>query len=218
MTSRFKKKKKSFLAVLGLHCFARAFSSCREQGLVPLCCGSQASPCTVFSCCRAQTLGEPTSVVAARGLSSCDNPCQYFRLGNPKDRGAWRGTVHGVTKELDLTEQLENNSSTWREQSSFYRWESVETIEGCTVSSPWGPEGCRPPDTQHSVPFHCTMLWEYVSLSKSLYNNLFCLYISILVLCFIKLGDLSFPFDISIYFKYRLFCNIHNGHLVFFLK
>ena len=26
------------------------------------------------------------------------NPLQYFRLGNPMDRGAWRVTVHGVTK------------------------------------------------------------------------------------------------------------------------
>ena len=24
-------------------------------------------------------------------------------LGNPMDRGAWRATVHGVTKELDVT-------------------------------------------------------------------------------------------------------------------
>ena len=26
------------------------------------------------------------------------NPFQYFCLGNPKDRGAWQATVHGVTK------------------------------------------------------------------------------------------------------------------------
>ena len=25
-------------------------------------------------------------------------------LGNPMDRGAWRATVNGVTKELDMTE------------------------------------------------------------------------------------------------------------------
>ena len=27
------------------------------------------------------------------------NPLQYSCLGNPMDRGAWRATVHGVTKE-----------------------------------------------------------------------------------------------------------------------
>ena len=32
------------------------------------------------------------------------NPLQYSCLGNPMDRGAWRATVHGVTKELDTTE------------------------------------------------------------------------------------------------------------------
>ena len=26
------------------------------------------------------------------------NPCQYSRLENPMDRGAWQATVHGVTK------------------------------------------------------------------------------------------------------------------------
>ena len=26
------------------------------------------------------------------------NPLQYFCLENPKDRGAWQATVHGVTK------------------------------------------------------------------------------------------------------------------------
>ena len=31
------------------------------------------------------------------------NPRQYSCLGNPTDRGAWRATVHGVTKELDMT-------------------------------------------------------------------------------------------------------------------
>ena len=34
------------------------------------------------------------------------NPLQYSCLRNPKDRGAWRTTVHGVAKESDTTEQL----------------------------------------------------------------------------------------------------------------
>ena len=32
------------------------------------------------------------------------NPLQYSCLGNPRDRGAWRATVHGVEKEWDATE------------------------------------------------------------------------------------------------------------------
>ena len=31
------------------------------------------------------------------------NPFQYSCLGNAMDRGAWQITVHGVTKELDVT-------------------------------------------------------------------------------------------------------------------
>ena len=30
------------------------------------------------------------------------DPLRYSSLGNPLDRGAWRATVHGVTKELDM--------------------------------------------------------------------------------------------------------------------
>ena len=32
------------------------------------------------------------------------NLLQHSCLGNPMDRGAWRATVHGATKESDRTE------------------------------------------------------------------------------------------------------------------
>ena len=35
-----------------------------------------------------------------------NNPLQYSCLENPMNRGAWRATVHGVAKELDITEQV----------------------------------------------------------------------------------------------------------------
>ena len=31
------------------------------------------------------------------------NPLQYSCLGNPMERGTWWATVHGVTKESDVT-------------------------------------------------------------------------------------------------------------------
>ena len=34
------------------------------------------------------------------------NPLQYSCLGNLMNRGAWKVIVHGVAKELDMTEQL----------------------------------------------------------------------------------------------------------------
>ena len=57
----FLKKFNLFLAALGLHCYAWAFSSC----------GEQASHCGGFSGCRAQALGVQASAAAARGLSGC---------------------------------------------------------------------------------------------------------------------------------------------------
>ena len=42
------------------------------------------------------------------------NPLQYSCLENPMDRGAWLSTVHGVTKDLDMTQQVNNkNIGTW---------------------------------------------------------------------------------------------------------
>ena len=37
------------------------------------------------------------------------NPLQYSCLGNSMDRGAWWATDHGVTKVLDMTQQLNIN-------------------------------------------------------------------------------------------------------------
>ena len=39
------------------------------------------------------------------------NPLQYPCLENPMDRGTWWASVHGVTKESDTTEQLNNNKN-----------------------------------------------------------------------------------------------------------
>ena len=39
------------------------------------------------------------------------NPLQYSCLGNPMDREAWWAIIHGVAKELDTTEQLNNNNN-----------------------------------------------------------------------------------------------------------
>jgi len=39
------------------------------------------------------------------------NPLQYSCLDNLMDRGVWWAKIHGVTKELDMTEQLNNDNS-----------------------------------------------------------------------------------------------------------
>ena len=35
---------------------------------------------------------------SARSGEGNGNPLQYYRLGNPMDKGVWRATVHGVAK------------------------------------------------------------------------------------------------------------------------
>ena len=37
------------------------------------------------------------------------DPLQDSCLENPMDRGAWGATIHGVPKQLDMTEQLNKN-------------------------------------------------------------------------------------------------------------
>ena len=41
-----------------------------------------------------------------------DNPLQYSCLENPKDRGAWRATVHGVAKSWTRLKWLSLHAST----------------------------------------------------------------------------------------------------------
>ena len=54
-------------------------------------------------------LAGETGLVLGSGRSPGEgngNPFQYFYLGNFMDRGAWKATVQGVAKELDMTEWL----------------------------------------------------------------------------------------------------------------
>ena len=45
------------------------------------------------------------------GQEEMANPLWYSCLGNPMARGIWWATVHGVTKELDTTLQLNNKQA-----------------------------------------------------------------------------------------------------------
>ena len=64
-----------FLAALGLHCCARAFSSCGERGL--LFGAVRGLLIAVASYCGARALGARASVVVAHGLS-CSLACGIF--------------------------------------------------------------------------------------------------------------------------------------------
>ena len=49
------------------------------------------------SACNAGSLGSIPGLGRSPGEEN-GNPLQYSWLENPKDRGAWQSTVHGVTK------------------------------------------------------------------------------------------------------------------------
>ena len=40
-----------------------------------------------------------------------DNPLHYSHLGNPMGRGSWWAVIHGISKEADTTEKLNNNNA-----------------------------------------------------------------------------------------------------------
>ena len=75
-----------------------------EWGL-PWCLRGKESTCQYRRCGFSSSRRSPRE-------GNC-NPLQYSCLGNPIDRGAWRAAVHGVTKELDTTEQLNNNNTAY---------------------------------------------------------------------------------------------------------
>ena len=55
------------------------------------------------SACKAGDLSSVPGLGTSPGEGN-DYPLQYSCLENSMDRGAWRATVHGVAKELDMTE------------------------------------------------------------------------------------------------------------------
>ena len=52
------------------------------------------------------------------------NSFQYSCLGNPKDRGVWRATVHGVAKS-----QTRLSTCTHREDQDVYNSKGLDTTE-----------------------------------------------------------------------------------------
>ena len=66
------------------------------------------------SACNAGDTGE-VGLIPGSGRSpggGNGNPLQYSCLGNPVDRGTWQAIAHGVTKELHMIWQLNNNKYT----------------------------------------------------------------------------------------------------------
>ena len=52
---------------------------------------------------KAEDTGSIPTLGRSPGVGN-GNVLQYFCLGNPMEQGAWQVTVHGVAKELDVTQ------------------------------------------------------------------------------------------------------------------
>ena len=94
---------------------SRSTAVCLELEQLLFCCfeNSQVFPDDSVgkeSICNAEDTGDVGSIPGS-GRSPGEgnsNPLQYSCLGNPKDRGVWQATVHGVTKiEHDLATKPE---------------------------------------------------------------------------------------------------------------
>ena len=69
---------------------------------------SKESACNVESACSVEAAGE-TGSIPRSGRSpggGHGNPFQYCCLENPTDRGAWRATVHRITKSRTQLKRL----------------------------------------------------------------------------------------------------------------
>ena len=62
---------------------------------------------------QVQTLGQEDPLGGGNGT-----PLQHSCLGNPMDRGAWRATVHGVTKSLTQLSNWVHTYSSYNEGST----------------------------------------------------------------------------------------------------
>ena len=94
------------------------------------------------SACNAGDLGSIPGLGRSPGEGH-GNPLQYSCLENPMDRGAWRATVHGVTKS-----QTRLNDFTWL--FSHFTVELTSCNRGCLV--------CKTEDIYHLALYRKSLL------------------------------------------------------------
>ena len=89
------------------------------------------------------------------------NPLQYSWLENSIDRGAWRATVHGVTKNRTQLSDEHLNVPAWKQRwcwrysrNRFHHIPMVDTIS-IHISPPGQVSVQRPPQAATSPTHHC---------------------------------------------------------------
>ena len=94
-----------FLAALGLRCCMWTFSSCGQQGL-RYSCGTGASHCSGFSCCRTQSLGARLSNYSWSSL-------EYRCTGLVALRRVWSSQTRNRTGVPCIGRWILNHWATW---------------------------------------------------------------------------------------------------------
>ena len=76
------------------------------------------------------------------------NPLQYSGLENSMGRGAWWATVHGVTKELDMTERARTHTHTHTHKDQHIlissSWDSISSSSTISAKAK-SPSASHPP-------------------------------------------------------------------------
>ena len=103
------------------------------------------------------------------------NPLQYCCLGNPMDREACWATLHGIKKELDTAERLNNNSTVRLHYFFFFFSAETPTLAllryACMLScfssvSLCDPMGCSlPASFVHGI--LQTRILEWIAMGSS---------------------------------------------------
>ena len=98
------------------------------------------------------------------------NPLQYSCLRNRMDRGAWWATVHGVSKELEMTEHARSQwpFTTLSKYSHPQRYWGL----GLQLNEFWGDTS--QPITEGDVRILCTIFGVSSSLKLFQNNKFFC--------------------------------------------
>ena len=94
------------------------------------------------------------------------NQFQYFCLGNPMDRGTWWAAVHGVTKELDMTERLSTITvQAYKNRRQLRIWSPTYLCTPENLTSLWPVPDPRTGSALFiAIPASCTLMFYRSSL------------------------------------------------------
>ena len=112
------------------------------------------------------------------------NTLQYSCLGHPTDRGAQRATVHGVTKNLDMTQGLTNTTT------SVYcvlLCCDSQRLQGVAVFNKGlhQANSLAPFYQWHSLPQNlCVMFWDFLPYFTLFHDHFICYGVKVSILFF----------------------------------